>query len=479
MPKLAALGVDCAKLWRSIDDLIIKTLLCIEPKVKQECDLSVGSSRSCFQLFGFDVLIDAALKPWLLEVNFTPSLAVDAPIDMRIKGNMLADLFTIAGIQPRKASAGNSKKSGGSGAPKAASGRGMIQPPRESERQMRSAGLDGNLTSVERVVAARTADENARAGGFRRIYPNGEDAFFYSQFMERDRVLNFAITNFLFKQRVEAEQDAHVDALALGVMQKRYCRHLEAEAAAAVRGRQKKSRETDVGDGHSSTRNRLTSASSSRSGSSRSGGSRASTLSRDPKPGRWEGHVAVESKNEQPQDVYREESARSGDRLHSHTPESAAGRQSDDSEPEAEFKSDSQAEEDDRRGQDDAGNDFGNESSPDDSAGDFLNYTQFDDNAGNTASVTAQDEDLLDQAGSEKEDIAAGSSGAKFCGVDDVDAEAADRGFTQSDMGVGDETGDYSAEYETEEEQDDDEEERDITDDDLEDGEAGSALDNM
>ena len=48
------------------------------------------------------MLIDDTLKPWLLEVNFTPSLAVDAPIDMRIKGKLLADLFTMAGIQPRK-----------------------------------------------------------------------------------------------------------------------------------------------------------------------------------------------------------------------------------------------------------------------------------------------------------------------------------------------------------------------------------------
>ena len=88
MEKLQAMGVDCDAMWKQIDDLIIKTLLCIEPKVKQECDLNVASNRSCFQLFGFDVLLDDVLKPWLLEVNFTPSLAVDAPIDMRIKGQV-------------------------------------------------------------------------------------------------------------------------------------------------------------------------------------------------------------------------------------------------------------------------------------------------------------------------------------------------------------------------------------------------------
>ena len=91
---------------------------------------------------------------------------------------------------------------------------GLVEPPRNTEREMRRAGLDGRLTAGERVLAARTADENARAGSFRRIYPTA-DGFVYSQFMEKDRVLNFAITNFLFKQKVETEQDTHVDAGAL------------------------------------------------------------------------------------------------------------------------------------------------------------------------------------------------------------------------------------------------------------------------
>ena len=229
--KLIAMGIDCDTLWDNIDDVIIKTLLCIEPKVKQECDLSVGSNRSCFQLFGFDILVDDCLKPWLLEVNFTPSLAVDAPIDMRIKGKMLADLFTLAGIQPRRSAKGSKakKKSASNSGP--IRGRGAVQPPRETERQVRRAGLDGNLTSVERIVAARTADENARAGGFRRIYPS-VNGFMYSQFMEKDRVLNFAITNFLFKQHQEAEQDAHVDAGALGVMQARLQKQRESARSA-------------------------------------------------------------------------------------------------------------------------------------------------------------------------------------------------------------------------------------------------------
>lgn len=38
------------------------------------------------------------LKPWLLEVNLTPSLGCDSPLDVRVKSALIADLFTLVGI---------------------------------------------------------------------------------------------------------------------------------------------------------------------------------------------------------------------------------------------------------------------------------------------------------------------------------------------------------------------------------------------
>lgn len=56
--------------------------------------------NNCFELLGFDVLIDANHKPWLLEVNLSPSLNTDSPLDLKIKGQLIADLFTLAGVVP-------------------------------------------------------------------------------------------------------------------------------------------------------------------------------------------------------------------------------------------------------------------------------------------------------------------------------------------------------------------------------------------
>ena len=63
-------------------------------------ELYVPYKNNCFELLGFDILIDSSLTPWLLEVNMCPSLNTDSPLDSRIKGTMLADLFTLIGIVP-------------------------------------------------------------------------------------------------------------------------------------------------------------------------------------------------------------------------------------------------------------------------------------------------------------------------------------------------------------------------------------------
>lgn len=35
----------------------------------------------CFELFGFDVMVDSNLKPWLIEVNSSPAMSMDNNID--------------------------------------------------------------------------------------------------------------------------------------------------------------------------------------------------------------------------------------------------------------------------------------------------------------------------------------------------------------------------------------------------------------
>ena len=53
------------------------------------------NDRHCFECYGYDVMIDTLLKPWLLEVNIDPSLATDTDVDLESKSRMLVDMLNV------------------------------------------------------------------------------------------------------------------------------------------------------------------------------------------------------------------------------------------------------------------------------------------------------------------------------------------------------------------------------------------------
>ena len=92
---LRANKINTTQLMASIEDVIIKSIISVEFSVNSACKMFVPHRNNCFELYGFDILVDSNLKPWLLEVNMSPSLNTDSPIDMKIKSNLLCDLFTL------------------------------------------------------------------------------------------------------------------------------------------------------------------------------------------------------------------------------------------------------------------------------------------------------------------------------------------------------------------------------------------------
>ena len=92
-------GVNYDYVFAQVKDVILKTLIAVEPHVTSNMSKCTGSRNACFELYGFDILIDKNLKPWLLEVNVLPSLSSSSPFDKVIKTMLICDILTLIGLR--------------------------------------------------------------------------------------------------------------------------------------------------------------------------------------------------------------------------------------------------------------------------------------------------------------------------------------------------------------------------------------------
>merc|ERR1712228_410270 len=90
-------GKDHCDVWKEINDIVVKTILCGHQCIRKAFEEEVNSDYTCYKLFGFDVLLDEFLKPWLLEVNNFPTLNHKS-LDRRVNERMIAEMFNILGF---------------------------------------------------------------------------------------------------------------------------------------------------------------------------------------------------------------------------------------------------------------------------------------------------------------------------------------------------------------------------------------------
>jgi len=95
---LRCVGADIELMWSRIMDLIAKTLLSVEHVISSRTRDIAPHRANCFELYGFDVLVDSDLKPWLIEVNLSPSMQADSPLDWQVKSSLLCDAFNLVGV---------------------------------------------------------------------------------------------------------------------------------------------------------------------------------------------------------------------------------------------------------------------------------------------------------------------------------------------------------------------------------------------
>lgn len=97
-----SMGIEFDPIWAKVKDLIIKTVISVEPILANNLSRAANGRRLCFEVFGFDVIFDRDLKPWLLEVNVLPSLSSSSELDKKIKTALMSDTFNLIGVVPYK-----------------------------------------------------------------------------------------------------------------------------------------------------------------------------------------------------------------------------------------------------------------------------------------------------------------------------------------------------------------------------------------
>lgn len=99
-------AADTAKLFRDMELIIYHSLKAVQNVMI--------SDKHCFECYGYDIIIDDQLKPWLVEVNASPSLSATTYPDRCMKTALINDILRV--VMPLKLGAAYSDDADGEGA---------------------------------------------------------------------------------------------------------------------------------------------------------------------------------------------------------------------------------------------------------------------------------------------------------------------------------------------------------------------------
>uniref|UniRef100_UPI00398EE9DE tubulin monoglutamylase TTLL4-like isoform X1 n=2 Tax=Pristiophorus japonicus TaxID=55135 RepID=UPI00398EE9DE len=211
-------GVKTELLWEQMKEVIVKTIIASESYVNSQILLYVRNRYTCHELFGFDIMLDENLKPWVLEVNISPSLHSNSALDVSIKGQMISDLLNLAGfIIPHKDDVTlNPTKSASGSRPKSAELSADEKLKRVYYLSQKSPPMDfycsllDILTPDDIRMLMESEDENNRRGQFERIFPCRFSSR-YLRFFEQPRYFNILLD--LWEQKYGQHREAGIDVL--------------------------------------------------------------------------------------------------------------------------------------------------------------------------------------------------------------------------------------------------------------------------
>ncbi|QIT56082.1 tubulin--tyrosine ligase family protein [Aquisalimonas sp. 2447] len=159
-------GHDDEKLFARLRDMVALTAIGVRERMRNRLAEIDADTSGCYELLGFDCLVDADLNPWILECNLSPSLEVCAApkdggdVEEQTKRRLVADLVHLLNLNGTTSDAD---------------------------------GIDDPVARLRAVAEG----ELARAGDYTRVYPNADPAAYLPFFplpRHADLVLADAVT---------------------------------------------------------------------------------------------------------------------------------------------------------------------------------------------------------------------------------------------------------------------------------------------
>lgn len=198
---LSAKGYDVVSLWNNIDDVVVKTVISAWPVLKHNYHASFPShdiSQACFEILGIDIIIDQSMKPWLLEVNHSPSFHVDGQVDTEVKLPLIRDTFKMLNVK------GSDKKRVIEVDRRRVNNR-LIKSIKEA-RNINEDGLSMGDFHENRISPwQQQVDwEETHMGNFRRVLPSPGDPLKYSKFFSDQCQTSLLSDTIASKRREEA-----------------------------------------------------------------------------------------------------------------------------------------------------------------------------------------------------------------------------------------------------------------------------------
>eukprot|EP00761_Pharyngomonas_kirbyi_P005096 gb/GECH01005101.1/.p1 GENE.gb/GECH01005101.1/~~gb/GECH01005101.1/.p1 ORF type:complete len:677 (+),score=163.72 gb/GECH01005101.1/:1-2031(+) len=172
--------IDDKNLWDKINDIIIKTLISGERIVSDRAERFLPHRNTCFELYGFDIMIDADIKPWLVEVNLLPSLACESPMDKRVKAGAVTDLLNLVGVvqYDRRYYMDEAEKLGY----RKQYDKTLLEGDSLDIAERLERALHRSLTSDDLLILEESEFEEMRKGDFNLIFPRPDNAEYYRTF---------------------------------------------------------------------------------------------------------------------------------------------------------------------------------------------------------------------------------------------------------------------------------------------------------